>query len=674
MELSVARAFTSRLFSACHDRPIPSSAATSLSHKFNLSSCSRRWTPLTHISAYSNSGLHEEDMTAKQTVHGFSEQSEDKWNVDNDDEMLRLMEDFKDSFPIIRTYKNDLCTLEVCGSAARLSVLTAMASDKSFIAASNLMMGRRLTVRQTVLPGISGANSTISTKLFAPSLQIVERAKTLSLPKGLSSGEFLHKFFEAVQMLQLSKFYIELHAPGTLRNMSALEKEERVQTVYSFEASNMSSLNQFGQALSLYAISGMKSNASGSTFSSLLKKSRNKLGWVPSHTSAIRLHVLSVEEIENEAKLLADATDSLDPSMSYSRPDRLWWPAPALGLETAKRCLYRATDDWILEHVPMHKMHIDSGVRDTQASGDGTLPRQSEEFNLTHAQLVDLAGVFDLFYEDRFTLSNKFFESGAILDFHCVSRSKTAQFFKAMALGSIFLGACIFAWLVAARMRRPSKITAGSLVLNTVDVAVVSKSDLPPASKSIESNFPVNEQLPSEEMEYLCKLVVSKLVKAFSWDVQIQSCAGKGAWTECPSAETNVAQNCADTQQNTFEEMEEPAQLRSQLTPEMKGDLAIGRESPKGKNDDPENRQASLLFQVTLSRDGSVLGFQPLNEAATSCWAAMPFAQNLHNVQNLKPGFWERPLKFRRPPTDAVVLELQMDPALPYVFVRPFLL
>lgn len=29
-------------------------------------------------------------------------------------------------------------------------------------------------------------------------------------------------------MLQLSKFYIELHAPGTSRNMSALEKEERV--------------------------------------------------------------------------------------------------------------------------------------------------------------------------------------------------------------------------------------------------------------------------------------------------------------------------------------------------------------------------------------------------------------------------------------------------------------
>lgn len=602
-------------------------------------------------------------MTAKQNTSGFSEQAEDEWNADDDNEMLRLMEGFEDSLPIIRTYKNDLCTLEICGSAPRASVLTAMAADKSYIAASNLLRRRPLTVRQTVLPGTSGVNTTISTKLFAPSLQVVERAKRLSLPKGLSTGEFLHKFFEAVQMLHLSKFYVEIYAPGTSRDMSALDEEDRIQAFYSFEALNIDALNEVGKAITLYAVYGLKSKDSSKGFSRFFKRLWNKDEWVPSHTALVRFRILSVEEIEIQAKLIADSVDLV----TRKRADRLWWPAPTLALETAKRCLDTATEDWIYEHVPMHKMHIDPEL-DTQGAKDGTLPRHSEEFHLTHAQLVDLAGVFDLYYEDRFTLSNKDFKSGAILDFHSVSRSKTAQFLQAMTVGSLILGAGIFAWLVSARLRGPSKITAGNLVLNTVDVAVVSKSELPSVGKYEESHFPVNEQLPAEEIESLCKSVITKLVGAFAWHVDIQSHPSKGAWTENRHGETRGAGNLSNAQQIVSNAIKEPAALSSQ-TDEIQADHTIGNQEEK--NGLTENNKEIPTFQVTLSRaDGSVLGFQPLNEIASSCWAAMPFAQSLHKVKQLKPGFWERPLKFKRPPSEVVVLELHVDPASSYAFAR----
>lgn len=259
---------------------------------------------------------------------------------------------------------------------------------------------------------------------------------------------------------------------------------------------------------------------------------------------------------------------------------------------------------------------------------------------------------------------------------------KTARFLEATAIGSIILGAGIFTWLVAARMKRPSRLLAGNLVLNTVDVAAVSKSELPFISRNREPDLPANEQLPADVMESLCKLVVTQMVKAFSWDVQIQSCVGKGAWTENQSAESNAVQKSTETlletpaavSENTFEEGKAASELDklSQLKRENKDDL-VGKESEMMQRYNAQSSQETLLYQVVLSRDGSFVGFQPLNQAAVSTWAAMPFAQILHRQQKLTPGLWERPLKYEGPPMDAVVLELHvvMDPARPYVFARP---
>ena len=41
-------------------------------------------------------------------------------------------------------------------------------------------------------------------------------------------------------------------------------------------------------------------------------------------------------------------------------------------------------------------------------------------------------------------------------------------------------------------------------------------------------------------MEFLCKLVATKLVEAFSWELKIQSCVGEGAWTTCSSQSNSL--------------------------------------------------------------------------------------------------------------------------------------
>ncbi|KAH7285993.1 hypothetical protein KP509_33G054600 [Ceratopteris richardii] len=539
-----------------------------------------------------------------------------EWSRDIENEMLRLMEEFEDSLPIIRTYKNDTCSLQICGSAPRISVLTAMAADKTFTASTDLLLGRRLTIRQTVLPGASGLNSSVSTKLFAPSLQVVERAKRLSLPKGLSAGEFLPKFFEAVQMLHPSKFYVEIYDSGHPKSVSKLEEEERIDALYSFEASTISALNEVGRAISLYAVHMLKSKVSGNSPSSLMKMLPNKFEWIPSHDSPVRFRVLTTAEIKEQARLAMHAVHYVT-----ERNDRLWWPVPVLAFETAKKSLDNAMDDWILENLPMHKMCIDPVRLDSQGAENISDPKQIKEFNLTHSQLVDLAGVFDLYYEDRFTISDKEFQSGASLDFYSTPKSKMDQFIKAMTLGTVILGTAIFAWLVAKRLRVPSQLGTSNLILNTTDVAVISKSDSPSAGKN-DFNSTVNEQLPAAEIESLCMLVITNLVKSLEWDVELHSHPAKGAWTESRSgghqSPTNTQQLSKAAEVNT-ECLDEEDEKRTDVA-------NVQLENSKdanGKIDVDEQKQIPM-FQ--LQNIGILLymhGISYFTSALYWCWCNM---------------------------------------------------
>lgn len=99
-------------------------------------------------------------------------------------------------------------------------------------------------------------------------------------------------------------------------------------------------------------------------------------------------------------------------------------------------------------------------------------------------------------------------------------------------------------------------------------------------------------------MESLCKVVIAKLVEAFSWDLHIQSCAGKGAWTTCnsqsDSTEVSTSTEAMDKQStmkngNSADEAEN-----------SQGKLSLSQVKHAG--DQGTNVQERLLYQVDHNR------------------------------------------------------------------------
>lgn len=610
---------------------------------------------------------------------GFRRHIDDNGDIESDELMFEVIQACSDIYPMARTYRNDLCTLEVYGCASRSQVLAAMASDQSFTATANLLMGRRLTVLQTVIPGISGVHSTVSTKLFAPSSLVFESAKKFSMPNGIPPREFMHRLFEAVQLQKPAKYNVHFHIPGTVRDMSALEKEEMVQHSSSLDASDTEFLDFLGKAISLYAVACIKENAGGRTYLALFEKVWQKSRWTPSSKAPVKISMLSVTEIQRRAKILLELAHPSESVFVQKRAGHSWWPVPASLMVVMKRHLENATEHWIHEFMPLHKLHIDMSMLDARVKGGGTLAGEVKEILLTHAQLVDLAGALDLYYEDRFTIVDKKLQTGAMLDFHNVSRSKMEKFLEFAAMSSVIIGAGIFSWLVAAHMKRPSGMSAEKLSSTSVVVAgPVSASKQVQTRRRSEAILPINEQVSANEIEALCKVVVAEVAKAFAWHGQIQSSVGKGAWIGNHDdrlqdmAKISFAAPYIDTAENKNTVLE--TRIDGELHNQVDANLESADAGPKMEMSTAQGKRDALLYQVVLARDGHILGFQPLNQEAVSSWITVPFAQILHEGQKLGPGLWERPLKYKGPPVDAVVLELCIldDPVAPFMSARPF--
>eukprot|EP00249_Psilotum_nudum_P018392 c26782_g1_i2 orf=586-2439(-) len=459
-------------------------------------------------------------------------QEVNSWDIERDNEILRMIQSSEEFYPIVRTYRNDLCTLELCGCAKRLEALTALASDRSYEAVTNLLMRRPLTVIQTVLPGGLDNHSTISTKLFAPSNLVVERAKKLTMPDGFASKDYMHRLFEAVQMRELSKFYVEFHALGTKRTMSSLAIEEKASTIASLESSDKKVLDDLAKAVSLYAVSCINKNRTGDTFVSHSWKIWQRSQWVPSSGAAVRICTLSETEILTQVRNLSEFMPLGEtPKSEEAEVQEAWWPAPVSSKKVIKKYLGNCMEGLAHDYLPIHKLQIDLSLLDVKVTGGQQIASQTWELLLSHSQMVDLAGVLDMFYEDIFSLPNKHINTGALLGFRNVSRSKISKSLQAANLIGLVAGAFFFAWLLASRFRRIN--FSDDMQVNLFRANSATVTDQSNHSKMLSESLPempYNQQISTEERETLCCLVVGKVMKAFGWPGQIQSNSEKGSW------------------------------------------------------------------------------------------------------------------------------------------------
>ncbi|XP_020418771.1 uncharacterized protein LOC18780208 [Prunus persica] len=71
--------------------------------------------------------------------------------------------------------------------------------------------------------------------------------------------------------------------------------------------------------------------------------------------------------------------------------------------------------------------------------------------------------------------------------------------------------------------------------------------------------------------------------------------------------------------------------------------------SEKIDEDLKASAQDIASYQVVLSTDGKIVGFQPLSSVAVNQWAANPLAKELYRGRKLSPGLTEPGLKVQRP-------------------------
>ncbi|XP_034213790.1 uncharacterized protein LOC117626237 [Prunus dulcis] len=82
--------------------------------------------------------------------------------------------------------------------------------------------------------------------------------------------------------------------------------------------------------------------------------------------------------------------------------------------------------------------------------------------------------------------------------------------------------------------------------------------------------------------------------------------------------------------------------------------------SEKIDEDLKASAQDIASYQVVLSTDGKIVGFQPLGSVAVNHWAANPLAKELYRGRKLSPGLTEPVLKVQRP-NEVAVIELLMS-------------
>ncbi|KAK9714652.1 hypothetical protein RND81_06G109600 [Saponaria officinalis] len=540
--------------------------------------------------------------------------------------------------PCVRTYENDLGRLSLTGFVDFQQALTAASADGGLAADEHLESGLDVMAVETVFPGPTNDLSTMSTRLFLPARKVKEKARRLrrSLSKdifsGTSSMNILAMTFRQVVVQQVMNFDLAVFVPGSQRNMNDLGSQREVTVSFALSSSDESIISGLAEVFCSLALESTQSEfqqGSGEKASDGFFHWFSKNKKFASKDSSVTLY--KIEDgviVENAISLLDIFNSSRENSFSGSKkPTISAWESTMHsrlekigGLEFSK---------WASEHVPAYKLEINAD-RGTNITFEGWKTSGNQwEVLLTHSQMVALVDVLDMYFEDVYSLPNKKLSCEAPRSPKNLLKNKRRFSLLGFARNTVVVAIILISVSVMIKLFLPHvyssrRINHGGQMLS-----------------SSENDFEKVQlvTLEASQLESYCSALVKILKGYYNWNGDVKFDPIVGAWVG-----------------------EIPTYLRNGHVANSIGQDVIASSDIVGTSDDELNSslQEIASYQVLMSTDGRVVGFQPTSRVAVNHWASNPIAKELYGGKELSPGLLEPGLNIKKP-DHVIVLELLMS-------------
>ncbi|XP_074269883.1 uncharacterized protein LOC141592896 [Silene latifolia] len=544
------------------------------------------------------------------------------------------------ALPCVRTYENNMARLSLTGFTSFDQAVTAAAADGGLAAAEHINAGLDVMVVETVFPGPIDDLSTMSTRLFLPPRKVQAKARKLrsSFPKdifsGTSSKNILAMTFRQVVIQRLLNFDLAVFVPGSQRNLEDLESEREVTVSFALSSSDESVISRVAEAVCFFALETTKKEFQHGT---RRKVSDNFFHWFSkikkfaSKDSSVILYKLDDEVILENAKSLLDMFNSSKVKYTTGntkQPISAWTSAMHSKLEKIGGFEF---SKWTCEHVPVYRLEIDAD-RLTNLSFKGWRKTSGNKWEilLTHSQMVAMTDVLDMYFEDVYTLPRKQLSCDIVRSPKTMSQNKSH--FSLLGFARTTLAAAILLVSVGVMVKLFLPHLNSSRRRNHGDFQVL--SSLENDCERVELVIPEASQL-----EAYCCALVKKLKDCYNWNGDVKSDISTGAWIG-----------------------EIPTSLRDGhvVDPIVQDALSSSSTSAVSDNVLKSSIPEIASYQVVISIDGSIVGFQPTSRVAVNHWAANPIAKELYGGKELSPGLVEPRLNIKKP-ENFIVLELLMS-------------
>ncbi|XP_024007687.1 uncharacterized protein LOC18992208 isoform X2 [Eutrema salsugineum] len=569
----------------------------------------------------------------------------------NEEDILRFVanSDGK-ALPCVRTYENDSARLSLVGTVAFDQALTAAAADGGEAADDHLRENVPVMVVETVFPGGSDPKATVSTRLFLPTQKVKERARRLrrSLSEDLTSGDLskniLAMTFRQVVLRQLWNFQLVLFGPGAEREMGDYENPREVSTSFTLSSSDERVISVIAEVICISALQSTEKHflddylgrAKFPFFKWLTKHRR-----ISSRDCSVVLHKVFVDELNENSSHLLEYFQLRKENFKNSdtRQRSLWWNFSAKS--KLEKIGGPGFSNWASECLPAYRLEIDTAILgDLKLEGWRKSSENKWEVLLTHSQMVGLAEALDIYFEDTYSLPRKQLPCDGFGDYANLPSQKRGLSMLKMISVTMASGILLLAVSAAAQFCIPPK---------TVRNYPGKRQD----TLWSESELLSHQSSDSSELDSFCGLLVNKLKDAYCWVGEISLESSIGAWIgEVPDYLKEISR---------AKSVEDHIVRSSSLLDKLNEDAKA-------------SAQDIATYQVVLSSEGKIIGFQPTSRVAVNHWAANPLAKELYSGRKLSPGLIEPGLK-SSPPTRVVVLELLMsvNSEHPFALVRPLL-